>query len=170
MLRGSQQLPGRIVTWAGLAACNNERAVAVGDQGEQDHSSLCDAAEAAFRLVDQVAEGVVRLVNSTGEHRSACRRGCNSCCTVFVRVTRAEAISIALWLLAHERAERLERFRKQVALWRAAAGPEVARLEELVTNKSRQPAASGTRVAALCRGGPDLQPTKADVSFQCRRR
>lgn len=113
--------------------------MAIGDQGAQDHSSLCDAAEAAFRLVDQVAEGVVRLVNSTGEHRIACQRGCSTCCTVFVRVTHAEATAIAAWLLAPGRAERLKRFREQVALWRAAVGPEVARLGELVTKHDSLP-------------------------------
>jgi len=94
---------------------------------------LCDAAAAAFRLVDQVAEGVVRLVNSMGEHRIACRRGCNACCTPFVRVTHAEATAIAAWLLAPEQSERLERFREQVAERHAAVGAEVATLEELVT-------------------------------------
>jgi len=52
---------------------------------------------------------------------------------MFVRVTHAEATAIAAWLLAPEQAERLERFREQVAGWNAAVGPEVARLEDLVT-------------------------------------
>jgi Fe-S-cluster containining protein len=113
--------------------------MAIGDQGEQDHSSLCDAATAAFRLVDQVAEGVVRLLNSTGEHRIACRRGCNACCTPFVRATHAEATAIAAWLLAPERTEWLRRFREQVALWHAAVGPEVTRLEKLIRRRDSLP-------------------------------
>lgn len=104
-----------------------------GDQGLQDCSSLGAEAATAVGLVDQVAEGVVQLVNSSGEHWIACQRGCNICCTVFVRVTHAEAAAVAAWLLAPSRADRLQRFREQMALWHAALGPEVGQLERLAT-------------------------------------
>lgn len=58
---------------------------------------------------------------------------------MFVRVTHAEATSVAAWLLAPERVERLKRFREQVARWRAAVGPGVAQLEELVTKHDSLP-------------------------------
>lgn len=96
-------------------------------------STLCEAAAKAFRLVDDVAEGVVRLVSECGEHRIACRRGCNPCCTTFVSVTHAEAVSIATWLRARERSKELERFRGQVAQWRVRTGTEVALLEAVMT-------------------------------------
>ena len=119
------------------------------DQREEDRSSLCEAAAAAFRLVDQVAEAVVQLANSSGEHHIACHRGCRTCCTVIVTVTHAEASAIAASLLAPSRGERLRRFREQMALWHAAVGPEVALLERLATEyESLPPAEPDSRLLA----------------------
>ncbi len=86
-----------------------------------------------YKMVDCVAGEVVQLVNGGGEHRIACHRGCNTCCTVFVRATFAESAAIAHWLFEWSNADRLDRFRSKFASWRAAAGPEVDMLEVLAT-------------------------------------
>jgi len=94
--------------------------------------SLYSKAMETYSLVDRVAKEVVQLVNS-GEHRIACRRGCNTCCTVFIRVTFAEAATISHWLFERSGTDRLGRFREKIARWRAAAGPEIEMLEALAT-------------------------------------
>jgi hypothetical protein len=109
------------------------------DQERQDNFTLYEKAATAFGLVDRVAEAVVQLVNSSGEHRIACHRGCGVCCVVFVRATHAEAAVIAAWLLAPERAARLQRFREQMAVWHAGMGPEAALLESLATKYDALP-------------------------------
>ena len=88
---------------------------------------------AVYGMVDRAAKGVVQLVNGGGEHRIACRRGCNKCCTAFVRVTFAEAAAIAQWLFDRSNTDRLNRFREKTARWLTAAGPEVEMLEALAT-------------------------------------
>jgi hypothetical protein len=100
---------------------------------------LFEKTATAFGLVDRVAEAVVQLVNSSGRHRIACHRGCGTCCVVFVKATHAEAAVIAAWLLAPERAARLQRFREQMTLWHAGMGPEAALLEELATKHDTLP-------------------------------
>ncbi|MHC1726214.1 MAG: YkgJ family cysteine cluster protein [Syntrophobacteraceae bacterium] len=103
------------------------------DQDRENLISLCSEAMDTYGQVDRVAEEVIQLVNSSGEHRIACRRGCNTCCTVFVRVTFAEAAAIAQWLFEPSNAIRLCRFREKTATWRTAVGPEVEMLEALAT-------------------------------------
>ena len=68
------------------------------DHDRENLISLYSEAMDTYGRVDRVAEEVVQLIHSSGEHRIACRRGCNTCCMVFVRVTFAEAAAIAQWL------------------------------------------------------------------------
>lgn len=103
---------------------------------EDHHSdsfiSLYSKAMDTYGMVDRVVGEVVHLVNS-GKHRIVCRRGCNTCCTVFVRATFAEAAAIARWLFEPSNAGMLGRFRGKLAGWHKAAGPEVEMLEALAT-------------------------------------
>lgn len=99
----------------------------------ENFSTMYSEAMAVYGLVDRVAKGVVQLVNGSGDHRIACRRGCNKCCTAFVRVTFAEAAAIAQWLLDCSDTDRLNRFREKMPKWHAATGPEVEMLEALAT-------------------------------------
>jgi len=103
------------------------------DYHRENFIALRSEAMDAYRLVDRVAKEVVQLVNTSGEHRIACRRGCNTCCTVFVRVTFAEAAAIALWLFEPSCTDRLDRVREKIARWRNAVGPEVEMLEVLAS-------------------------------------
>lgn len=111
----------------------------VEDQEKRDGFSLCQDIAVVYSLVDQVAEGVVKLVNASSDHQIACRRGCNTCCTVFVMATFAEAVEIAKWLLAPSQSETLNRFRKQMKLWHTVMGPEVELLGVLSTKHNGRP-------------------------------
>lgn len=103
------------------------------DHDRENLISLYSEAMDTYGRVDRVAEEVVQLIHSSGEHRIACRRGCNTCCMVFVRVTFAEAAAIAQWLFEPSNSARLRRFREKTATWRTAVGPEVEMLEALAT-------------------------------------
>lgn len=103
------------------------------EQCRENFFTMSLEAMAVYEMVDRVAKGVVQLVNGSGEHRIACRRGCNTCCTVFIRVTFAEAAAIAQWLFDWSNTDRLNRLREKMAKWHTAAGPEVEMLEALAT-------------------------------------
>ncbi|MEN6316275.1 MAG: hypothetical protein ABFD25_18750 [Clostridiaceae bacterium] len=111
----------------------------VEDQEQQDGFSLCQDTAVVYSLVDQVAEGVVKLVNASNDHQIACHRGCNTCCTVFVMATYAEAAEIAKWLLSPSQTETLNRFRKQMELWHTIMGPKVELLGVLSTKHNGRP-------------------------------
>lgn len=100
------------------------------DRYREYFRSLSSEATTTYGLVDRVAKEVVQLV---GEQRIACRRGCNACCTVFVRVTFAEAAAIAQWFFEPSNTDTLHRFREKLTRWRSAAGPEIEMLEALAT-------------------------------------
>ena len=74
----------------------------------------------SHRAVDDVLRVVLPLVESRGEHTIACRAGCNACCSQFIRVTWAEALAIAAWLLEPEQSELLAHFEATLPSWSTA--------------------------------------------------
>ena len=94
------------------------------EQCRENFFTMYSEAMAVYGVVDRVAKEVVQLVNGSGEHRIACRRGCNTCCTVFVRVTFAEAAAIAQWLSdwSNPGARPFSRENRQVAQGRGTGG------------------------------------------------
>ena len=94
----------------------------------------------AFQILDNCADAAIRLVEAGGEHRIACRKGCNNCCADYIRVTHVEALAIAEWLLNPAQVALLARFRVQLAQWREATGPEVWLLEEFMSRFGGMPA------------------------------
>ena len=103
--------------------------------GEHRESFFTIYAEvlSVFDMVDHGVNEVVQLVAGSGEQRIACRRGCNTCCTAFVRATFAEAAAIAHWLPDDSNLDGLDYLLEKIAAWQKSAGPEVEMLEALAT-------------------------------------
>lgn len=98
------------------------------------------------RAVDDVLRVFLPLIESRGEHVLACKQGCHDCCGNFVHVGLAEALHIAAWLRAPERAGVRARFEGKLPAWRAAAGEELVALERLLGAHGGPPT-----------GGPDRE-------------
>lgn len=99
----------------------------------EDFVPLYSLAMATYATVDRIAEEVIQLVTGESEHRIACRRGCNACCTVFVRATFAEAAAISLWLFQPSNTDRVIHYNRRMTGWRKEAGAELGMLEALST-------------------------------------
>lgn len=99
----------------------------------EDFVPLYSLAMATYDMVDRTAEEVIQHVTGDNEHRIACRRGCNACCTVYIRATFAEAAAIALWLFKPSNTDRLIHYHKRMAGWRKETGAELDMLEALST-------------------------------------
>jgi Fe-S-cluster containining protein len=97
------------------------------------------AARVALDEIDGVLRVFLPLVESRGEHRIACRAGCNACCANFVRCSLAEALLVADWLRKPENAPVLSRFREKLPAWRARAGDELTRLNQILDEHGGRP-------------------------------
>lgn len=104
-----------------------------------DGVDLRKTCQVTFQILDQCVDAAAGLVEAAGEHHIACRKGCNNCCADYIRVTHAEALGIAEWLLSPGQEERLARFWEQLAQWREAIGPEVWILEEWISRFGGMP-------------------------------
>src|SRR5579871_2400507 len=106
------------------------------------HRARDEARAVARRGLDRV-DGVLKvflpLVESRGEYKIACAAGCNACCKNFVRASLPEALLVAEWLSAPERAEVRARFERKLPSWRAAAGEDPPELEQLLARNGGAP-------------------------------
>jgi hypothetical protein len=96
-------------------------------------------ARAALDEIDGVLRVFLPLVESRGEHKIACGEGCNACCANFVRCSKAEALLVADWLRRPENSAALARFREKLPAWRAQAGEDLARLDQLLDENGGRP-------------------------------
>jgi Fe-S-cluster containining protein len=96
-------------------------------------------ARGALEQIDAVLRVFLPLVESRGEHKIACGEGCNACCANFVRCSKAEALLIAEWLRRPENAPVLSRFREKIPAWRARAGEDFVRLNQLLDENGGRP-------------------------------
>jgi Fe-S-cluster containining protein len=97
--------------------------------------------------VDDVLRVFLPLVESRGEHRIACREGCDACCSNFVRASLPEAIAIAEFLAEDRHADVRRRFEEKLPAWRERGAPELDELAALLERNGGPPQAGADREA-----------------------
>jgi len=95
------------------------------------------AARSGLEQIESVVRVLLPLVESRGEHKVACKAGCNACCAQFVRASLPEALLIADWLRLPENAAVRARFEEKLPAWREAAQPETGELTQLMADRRR---------------------------------
>jgi len=97
------------------------------------------AARSGLEQIESVVRVLLPLVESRGEHKVACKAGCNACCAQFVRASLPEALLIADWLRLPENAAVRARFEEKLPAWREAAQPETGELTQLMAAEAGGP-------------------------------
>jgi hypothetical protein len=99
-----------------------------------------DAADIVAALAEEVDAGCAARADAAtaAGYTIACKSGCTSCCEVLVLVWSPEAIAIARWLAAPERAEERARFLAAYETWRAGVGDLPERVSERFVARDTQ--------------------------------